>query len=265
MPRTKNEDSSDFGFTCQFLPTPPSQVFLVGEKGLGRQETFETENLPRLAIPRILLNSHLALIILQGPGFSSSHGWMWEQNHKESWALKNWCFWTVAQEKILESPLDFKEAKPVHSNDQSWIFIGRTDTKAEAPILWPPDVKNWVTGKDPDAGKNWRQERRGWQDEMVGWHHQLDGRELEQALRDGEGQGSLASCSPRGLKESDTTERLNNNVQCEWGKIPVGQRTGRSRGKEGSRVLEPASSLLPGFPAMWPWANISFPSASCSW
>ena len=89
--------------------------------------------------------------------------WMWELDHKESWALKNWCFWTVVSEKMLESPLDYKEFKQVHSKiNQSWIFIGRTDAEAEVPILWPPDVKKWLIGKDPDSGKDWRQEERWW-------------------------------------------------------------------------------------------------------
>ena len=102
--------------------------------------------------------------------FPSSHVWMWESDHKESWAVKNWCFWTVVLEKTLESPLDFREIKPVNpKGNQSWIFIGRTDAEAEAPILWPPDARNWLTGKDPDAGKDWRQEEKGTtEDEMVG-------------------------------------------------------------------------------------------------
>ena len=100
----------------------------------------------------------------QSYGFSNSHVWTWELDYKESWALKNWCFWTVALEKTLESPLDCKEIKPVsHKGNQSWIFIARTDAEAETPILWPPDAKNWLTGKDPDAGKDWRQKDRGWQ------------------------------------------------------------------------------------------------------
>ena len=111
--------------------------------------------------------------------FSSSHIRMWELNHKESWALKNWCFWTVVLEKTLESPLDSKKIKPDNpKGDQSWIFIGRTD--AETPILWPPDAKNWLIGKDPDARKDWRQEKGTTEDEMVEWHHQLDGHESEQ-------------------------------------------------------------------------------------
>ena len=113
----------------------------------------------------------------QGYGFSSSHVWMWELDYKESWALKNWCFWTVVLEKTLESPLDRKEIQPVHSKgNQSWIFIGRTDVEAETPILWPLDAKNWFIGKDPDAGKDWRWEKKGMtEDEMVGWHHWLSG------------------------------------------------------------------------------------------
>ena len=111
----------------------------------------------------------------QGYGFSSSHVWMWELDYKESWASKNWCFWTVVLEKTLESPLDSKEIQPVYpKGNQRWIFIGRTDAEAETPIRWLPDVKNWLLGKDPDAGKDWRQEEKGMtEDEMVGWHHWL--------------------------------------------------------------------------------------------
>ena len=104
--------------------------------------------------------------------FFSSHVWMWELDYKESWVAKNWCYWTVVLEKTLESPLDYKEIQPVHpKGDQSWVFIGRTDVEAEAPTLWPPDVKSWITGKDPDAGRYWRQEEkgtdRGWDDWMA--------------------------------------------------------------------------------------------------
>ena len=108
----------------------------------------------------------------QGYGFSSGHVWMWELDYKESWALKNWCFWTVMLEKTLESPLDCKEIQPIlPKGDQSWVFIGRTDVEAETPILWPPLVKSWLIGKDPDAGKDWGQEEKGTTEEMVGWHH----------------------------------------------------------------------------------------------
>ena len=137
---------------------------------------------------------------------------MWELDHNKSWVLKNWCFWTVVLEKALESPLDCKAIQPVHSKgNQSWIFIGRTDAEADAPIFWPPDVKNWLLRKDPDAGKDWRQEEKGiTEDEMVGWHHQLDGHEFEQAPGV-DGQGSLVCYSPWGHKESDMIEQLNNN------------------------------------------------------
>ena len=111
--------------------------------------------------------------------FPSSHVWMWELHYKESWVLKNWCFWTVVLEETLESPLDSKEIQPVHPKENHfWIFIGRT--AARAPILWPPDVKNWLTRKDPDTGKDWRQKGKGTtEDDMVGWHHQLNGHEFE--------------------------------------------------------------------------------------
>ena len=117
----------------------------------------------------------------QGYGFSSGHVWMWELDYKESWVLKNWCFWTVVLEKTLESPLDCKEIQPGHpKGDQSWVFIGRTDVEAETPILWPPDAKNRLIGKDPDAGKDWKQEEKGTtEDEMVGWHHWLNGHEFK--------------------------------------------------------------------------------------
>ena len=120
-----------------------------------------------------------------------------------------WCFW-ILLEKTLESPLDCKEIKPVNpKGNQFWIFIGRTDAEAETPILWPPDTKNWLNGKDSDAGKDWRQEEKGTtEDEMVGWHHWLDGHEFEQALGVGDGQGSLGFCSPWSHKELDMTERL---------------------------------------------------------
>ena len=134
---------------------------------------------------------------------------MWELDHKEGWAPKNWCFWTVGLEKTLESPLDSKEIKSVNpKGNQPGIFIGRTN--AEAPILWPPDAKSWLIGKDLDAGKDWRQEKGKAEDEMIGWHHWLSRHEFEQTLGGGEGQGSLVCCSPWGPKELDTTLQLNN-------------------------------------------------------
>ena len=135
---------------------------------------------------------------------------MWELDPKESSAPENWCFQTVVLEKTLESPLDCKEIKPVNpKGNQSWIFIGRTDAEAEAPMLWPPDEKGWLIGKDPDAEKDWRWQEKGMtEDEMLGWHDQVDGHEFQQTQGDSEGQGSLACCSLWSRKESDTTEWL---------------------------------------------------------
>ena len=129
----------------------------------------------------------------------------------ESWAPNNWCFWTVVLEKTLESPLDCKEIQPVHpKGDQSWVFIGRPDVEAETPILRPPLVKSWLIGKDPDAGRDWGQEKKGMtEDEMAGWHHWLNAHEFGWTLGVGDGQGGLAFCDSWGHKESDTTEQLN--------------------------------------------------------
>ena len=127
---------------------------------------------------------------------------MWELDRIEGWALKNWCFWIVVLEKILESPLDCEKIKPVNpKGNQSWIFIGRTDAEAEAPIIWPPDAKSQLIGKDPDAGKDWGQEEKGeTEEEKAGWHHQLNGREFEQTPGDSGGQRSLSCCSPRSCR-----------------------------------------------------------------
>ena len=148
----------------------------------------------------------------QSYGFSSRHVWMWELDHKEGWAPKTWCFWTVVLEKTLESPLDCKEIQPVNpKGNQPWILIGRTDAEAEIPILWPPDAKRRLIGKYSDAGEDGRQEANGTTEvEMVGWHHQLNAHELEQAPGVGEGQGRQACCGPQGHKELDTTKWLNN-------------------------------------------------------
>ena len=151
--------------------------------------------------PRLCIKKQRHHFVNKGPysqsyGFSSSHVCMWELDHKEGWAQKNWCFQTVVLEKTLESPLDCKEIKSVNpKGNQPWIFSGRTD--AEASILWPPDAKNWLISKDPDAGKDWGQEEK-WmtKNETVGWHHQLNGHDFEQIPGDSEGQGSLACCSP---------------------------------------------------------------------
>ena len=133
----------------------------------------------------VIINKSLSS---QGYGFSSGHVWMWELDCEESWAPKNWCFWTVVLEKILESPLDCKEIQPVHpKGDQSWVFFGRTDAKAETPILWPPYVKSWLIGKDSDAGRDWGQEEKGTTEkEMAGWHYRLDGHEFEWTLGAGD-------------------------------------------------------------------------------
>ena len=142
---------------------------------------------------------------------------MWELDCEESWALKNWCFWTVVLEKTLESPLDCKEIPPVHpKGDQSWVFIERTDAEAETPILWPPHAKSWLIGKDPEAGRDWVQEEKGTtEDEMAGWHHQLDGHGFGWTPGVGDGQGGLGCCDSWGCKESDTTEQLNWTENCE--------------------------------------------------
>ena len=147
----------------------------------------------------------------QSYGFSSGHVWMLELDYKESWVPKNWCFWTVVLEKTLESTLDCKEIQPVHpKGNQYWVFIGRTDAEAEAPILWPPDVKNWLIGKDPEAGKDWGQEEKGndrrwdgWMASPTQWTWVCVG------SRSWDGQGNLACCSPWGRNELDMTEWLN--------------------------------------------------------
>ena len=127
---------------------------------------------------------------------------MWELDCEESWALKNWYFWTVVLEKTLESPLDCKEIQPVHpKGDQSWLFIGRTDVEAETPIVWPPDAKSWLICKDPDAGRDWGQEEKGMtEDEMVGWHHRLDGHGFGWTPGVGDGQGGLVCCDSWGRR-----------------------------------------------------------------
>ena len=143
---------------------------------------------------------------------------MWELDCGESWAPKNWCFWTVVLEKTLECPLDCKEIQPVHpKGDQSWVFIGRTDIEAETPILWPPNVKSWLTGKDPDTGTDWRQEEKGMtEDEVVGWYHRLDGHGFGWTPGVGYGQGGMACCDSWDCKESNTTEWLNWTELSPW-------------------------------------------------
>ena len=151
----------------------------------------------------------------QSYGFPSSHVWMWELDSKEGRVPNNWCFQTTVLEKTLESPLETREIKPVNlEGNQPRILFGRTDAKAEAPILWPPYAKSWLTGKDSDAGKDWRQkEKRATEDEMVVWYHWFNGHGLGKLLEMVRDKKALASCSPRGGKESDTTWRLNNTNQ----------------------------------------------------
>ena len=145
--------------------------------------------------------------------------WMWELDYKDSWALKNGCFWTVVLEKTLESPLDRKEIHPVHpKGDQSWVFVGRTDVEAETPILWPPDAKSWLIWKDPDAGKDWGQ------DKMLGCHHLLNGHGFWWTPGVGGGQGGLVCCGSWGRKELDTTERLK---WLNWTELNLGVNTCR--------------------------------------
>ena len=184
-------------------------------QGTGKGEAFSSPMIREWVYPSGLWTSHIHFCLFppssQGYGFSSSHVWMWELDCEESWVPKNWCFWTVVLEKTLKSPLDCKEIQSVHpKGDQSWIFIGRTDAEDEAPILWPPDEKSWLTGKDSDARRDWGQEEKGTaEDEMAGWHHWLDGREFEWTPGIGHGQGSLVCCDSWGRKESHTTEWLN--------------------------------------------------------
>ena len=143
---------------------------------LGRKIMTNLDSILKSRDITLLTKVHLVKAII----FCSSHVWMWELDYNESWVLKNWCFWIVVLEKTLESPLDCKEIQPVHpKEDQSWVFIGRSDVEAETPVLWPPDGKSWLIWKDPDAGKDWGQEEKGTtEDEVVGWHHQLNGHEF---------------------------------------------------------------------------------------
>ena len=162
---------------------------------------------------------------------------MWELDHKEGWAMKIWYFWTVVLKKMLESSLDCKKIKPVNSKgNQPWIFIGRIDIEVETPILWAPDGKSQFIGKDPDAGKDWRREEKGMtKDEMVGWNHQFSRHEFEQTPGNGEGHGSLAYCSPWGHKESDTTERVNDNNYL-WEGVKLHNH--QSKGNTLSRIMQ---------------------------
>ena len=176
---------------------------------------------------------------------------MWELDYKESWAPKNWCFWTVVLEKTLESPLDYKDIQQVHpKGNQSWVFIGRTDVEAETPILWTPNVKSWLIQKDPDAGKEQRQEEKGTtEDEMVGWHHRLNGHGFGWTLGVGDGQGGLACCSPWNRKQTQLSDWIELNWT-EWTEEPGGlqsmgsQRVGAQVGRIGKSTFIPPSRKL---------------------
>ena len=141
----------------------------------------------------------LEIISQQTPEYPASRFYNQQLDCEESWAPKNWCFWTVVLEKTLESPLDCKEFQPVHSEgDQSWVFFGGNDAKAETPVLWPPHAKSWLIGKDSDAGRVWGQEKGMTEDKMAGWHHRLDGHESEWTPGFGDGQGGLVCCDSWG-------------------------------------------------------------------
>ena len=168
----------------------PWGLFYMVLNSILESVTLTTSSPPKSPSPNTnslgIRIQHMNYFVNKGPSsqryvFSSSHIWMWQLDYKESWALKNWCFWTVVLKKTLESPLECKEIQPVHpKRNQSWMFIGRTDVEAEISILWPPDVKNRFIWKVPDAGKDWRQEEKGTtEDEMVGRHHWLNGHEFE--------------------------------------------------------------------------------------
>ena len=198
-------------------PIPPSITVLSNESTLHmrwpKYWSFSFSIIPSKEIPGLISfrKDWLESILLssQGYGFSSGHVWMWELDCEEGWAPKNWCFWTVLLEKILESPLDIKEIKPVHPKaNQSWIFTEGTDAEAEAPATWCEELPHWkrpccwsdlaAAAAAAAARKDWRQEKGTTENEMIGWPHQLDGYEFEQALEVGDGQGSLTCCSPWG-------------------------------------------------------------------
>ena len=143
---------------------------------------------------------------------------MWEMDHKEGWMPRNWCFWIMVPERTLQSPLDSKEIQTVNpKGSQPWISIGRTNAEAKATILWPPDANRWLTGRDPEAGKEWRQEKGvSTEDEMVGWHYWFNGHEFKQAPGDSEGQGSLACCSPCSWKELRHDSVTKQQIKGRW-------------------------------------------------
>ena len=203
---------------CTYLETPKDfclgfKIIVDGDCSHNIKRRVLLERQAMTNLDSILKSRDITLPtkvhLIKAYDFSSSHVWMWELDYKESWEPKNWCFWTVVLEKTLESLLDCKEIQPVYPKEnQSWIFIGRTDAEAEIPILWPPDAKNWLIRKDHDAEKDWRQEEKGMtKDEMVdGITNLISLLEFKQTPGVGDGQGSLACCSPWVCQESDMTE-----------------------------------------------------------
>ena len=200
-------------------PIPGSRAQMGGIYLLAKaQQTYESYDKPRQHIKKERHHFADKGLYSQSYGFSSSHGWMWDLDHKDGWVLKNLRFWTVVLEKTVESPLDSKVIKPINpEGNQPWIFIGRIEAETEAPILWPPDVKSWLIGKDSDARKDWGQEEKGvTEDEIVGWHQWLDGHEFKQTPGDSKGQGSLVCCRPWAHKELDMSWRLNDKGVNRW-------------------------------------------------
>ena len=192
-------------------------------------------NLESILKSRDITLATKVLLSIQGYGFSSGHVWMWELDYKESWAPKNWCFWIVVLEKTLESPLNSKEIKPVYpKRNQTWIFTGRTDAEAETPVLWPPHVKSWLVGKDPDAGRDWGQEEKGTtEDETAGCHHWLDGHEFEWTPGIGDGQEGLAAVI-HGVAKSRTG--LSDWTELNWHIITISKYI-LHKGKNKNKIL----------------------------
>ena len=191
----KKEIVTDFIFLSSKITEESDQTHEIKKMLLfGRKAMTNLDSV--LKNRDVILPTKVQQRYSQSYGFSSRHVRMWELDYKEGWAQKNWCFWNVVLEKTLESPLDCKETKPVNlKGNQPWIFIGRTN--AETPILWPPDVKSQLTGKESDAGKDWGQEENGaTEDKMVGWHHRLNKYEFEETLGDRDRQGNLVHYSP---------------------------------------------------------------------
>ena len=186
------------------FPTPPRKFWKLSLPYLGRKVMTKLDSIFKSRDITLPTKVHLVKAMV----FPVVMYGMWELDCEESWAPKNWCFWIVVLEKTLESPLNCKEIQPVHpKGDQSWMFIGRTDTKAETPILWPPHVKSWLIGKNPDPGRDWGQEQKLMaEDEMAGWHHWLDGHEFEWTLGVSDGQWGLACCDSWGRKETQLSD-----------------------------------------------------------